>query len=267
MFSSRLTALFVAFLAAGQLCFAQSGQTDAAPAEGETPSPGKKYHVEVIAFQYRGPDSTGGERFDRLFVEEYLPREPFDIDDYNRVNELLTHARVARLAGPLERLRSDPQFEVMLATAWVQPLLDKAEAIDVPLGAASRPGYGTGATTYGTSQDPGSAAQPEEPREPAPFREPSASRISGSLRVYGDYLLFVNLNLKATVERRQSAEPQRRETSGLTTIIGSSRSAEDASPYQALGISERRRIKLDEVHYFDHPYIGAIVSVTRYEGS
>jgi hypothetical protein len=31
-------------------------------------------------------------------------------------------------------------------------------------------------------------------------------------------------------------------------------------------ISEIRRIKLDEVQYFDHPYIGAIVSVTRYTG-
>lgn len=182
-----------------------------------------------------------------MFVEDYFPPEPFDIEEYHRVRENVSYTEIVHLSDALERLRLAPQYSVMVHTAWVQPLLGKDEAIDVPLGYAAR------STT--SSLHSGSP-------------EPVSPRMSGSLRVYGDYLLFVDLELKASLPRRAGAQSdEEAQATSFTSIIGGTGAAgtEAADAFEVFRISEKRRIKLEEFHYFDHPYIGAIVSVTRYE--
>lgn len=207
----------------------------------------KKYLVEVITFRYLGPDTSAGEVFDRLFVEDYLPTDPFDIDEYNRVREAVAYKDMDKLAGALEKLRLDRRYQVMSKVAWVQPLLDRNEAIDVPLGYESR--------TAGSSLH-------------APTASPVSSRLSGSLRVYGDYLLFVDIDLKAVLPKRAEdlSTADADQSLSPTVIGGTPISGNDPeNRFDVFHLTEKRRIKLEEFHYFDHPRFGAIVSVVRHE--
>lgn len=218
-----------------QACFAQSDDA------GSSSRP--EYRVEVIAFQYRGPDSSGGERLDRLLVEDYLPGASFDIDEYNRVQQTVSFTGIGRLGGTLERLRASPQYAVLAASAWIQPLLSEREAVDVPL--------------EGEAASSGDSQQDRSRRSAAP-------RLQGSVRIYGGQLLFVDMDIQAALPRRQSggqASKQSMDASGdRETGFGRTPLDDGLETYR---ISETRRIKLDEIHYFDHPFIGAVLSVTR----
>lgn len=227
---TRMLPLIAASFLAGQPCLAQSD----APAS----SSGKQYHVEVIAFQYRGPDTSGGEAPDRLIVEDYFPEAGFDIDAYNRVQEVVSYTGLKQLGGALERLRNSPQYSILAAPAWVQPLLSQSRAVDVPLG-------GESPATSGLLQD--------------------SSELTGTLRVFGDHLLFVDLQLRARLPRRPGTGNAAAQSAGAGESASGRTRLEDG--YQSFRISERRRIKLDEIHYFDHPHIGVVVSVTRHEGA
>lgn len=241
---SYLRVCFVVFslLVAGSPVFAQSNESEPESTDGGEKAPGKQYRVEVITFQYLGPDSSAGESFDRVPVEKYLPSEPFNIDAYNRIREAVAYTDVRDLAGALERLRANSYYTVMSSSAWIQPLLDRSEAVEVPLG--------------DEGQEPGDALRDG-------FNEPAPARVSGTLSVYGDYLLFVDLDLAAVLPGRGGSGSGYRQYSGASGTGGDSL---PGSRNDVFRISERRRIKLEEFHYFDHPYMGAIVSVTRYEG-
>lgn len=229
----RTISLITVLLLAGQLCFAQSDTTSR-----------KQYRVEVIAFQYRGPDSSGGEEFDRLIVENYLPGARFDIDRYNRVQETVSYTQLAQLRNTLERLRSRPQYSVLAASAWVQPLLSQRQAVDVPLG-----------DFRGASGSGSSSGQSDSPQ------------VAGTVRIYGGHLLFADVDLRVTLPRRPGAGSAPEQSVGAqSTGDGSFGRTRLDDGLRTLRISEQRRIKLDEVHYFDHPHIGAVLSVTRYQG-
>lgn len=66
---------------------------------------------------------------------------------------------------------------------------------------------------------------------------------SGSVRLYGGQLLFIDLTVQYLGDQH-------------------------TLPWNSIGrqhyvISEKRRLKLNETHYFDHPYFGALIRVTR----
>lgn len=228
----RTISFITVLLLAGQPCFAQSDSTSR-----------KQYRVEVIAFQYQGPDSSSGEEFDRLVVEHYLPGARFDMGEYNRVRDTVSFTQPVRLRDALQRLRSKPQYSVLAASAWVQPLLSQGEAVDVPLGDLSVTGSGSS----------GQSASP---------------RTAGTVRIYGGRLLFADVELRVTLPRRPGAGAAAGQSAGAPSTGGGSfgRTRLDDG-LRTFRISERRRIKLNEVHYFDHPHIGVVLSVSRYQGS
>lgn len=228
---ARTISLITVLLLAGQLCFAQSDSTSR-----------KQYRVEVIAFQYQGPDSSSGEEFDRLVVENYLPGTRFDMGEYNRVRETVSFTQPVRLRDALQRLRGRPQYSVLAASAWVQPLLSQSQAVDVPLGDFSV----TGSGSSGQSTSP---------------------QVAGTVRIYGGQLLFADFDLRVTLPRRPGAGAASGQSAGAPSTGGGNfgRTRLDDG-LRTFRISERRRIKLNEVHYFDHPHIGAVLSVTRYQG-
>jgi len=229
-------------LLAGQVCLAQSGDSGAGGA------PEKYYQVEVIAFQYTGPPTNAGEQFDQLEVEAWLPPEPFDIDADNRRREAVSYTDVRYLAQALERLRGSARYQVMTANAWIQPLLSESESIAVPIGYDSR-----------TAPDPVGAAS----------RRAASPRLSGSLRIFGDHLLFADIELAAVLPGGGS-DGDGAGSGAMEAGAGSGAGpAPGATPVgsgmQTYHLSQRRRIKLEERHYFDHPFIGALISVTRHE--
>jgi len=69
-----------------------------------------------------------------------------------------------------------------------------------------------------------------------------AGNLEGEVQVYGGQLLFVDIKLNFMKEP-------------LSVSVGT-------SPVR-FTINEKRRLKLNETHYFDHPYFGAIFRVSR----
>jgi len=226
----RALSFIAVLLLAVPTCFAQSEDSGAASRI--------RYHVEVIAFQYQGPDTAAGEQLDRVLVESYLPEPGFDIDEYNRVRETVSYTGVTQLSGALERLRASPQYSVLAASAWVQPLLSQRQSVAVPVGEDY-----PGATSAGPS---GGAV---------------SNQTTGSVRIFGDHLLFVDMNLLASLARAPATA-----SDSFGGASSGAAAARDAGGLRSYRISERRRIKLEEVHYFDHPYIGALLHVSRYQG-
>jgi len=251
MLPKRTLALLALLLAAVQPCFAQSADSAADDGEADADPQRKQYRVELIVFEYLGPDSSAGEAFGSLVVSDYFPSEPFDIERYNRVNEMVSYTDMKHLSDATERLGDDEQYRLMERIAWTQPLLKKGEAIDIDIGRQA-------ADTLRTL---------EGGRSPLPM-----SGVSGTVRVYGDFHLFVELDIKARLERQpdpaqDEAPAAQTDEDGFTSILGAGTPASrQAAPrFDTYHIVERRRVKLEEYHYFDHPYLGAIVTVWRHE--
>lgn len=233
---SRLYVIIIGLAAAVPAVFAQDTESDAA-------SDRKQYRVEVITFQYLGPDTAAGEQFDGVHVQRYLPSDSFDIDEYNRIRETVSYTGLARLSSALDKLRSHPYYSVLSTAGWVQPLLSPGEAVAVPLGESGQ--SGADAAQSGST---GSAR----------------AQVSGTLSVYGGRLLYASLDLEATLPG-QSASGQ---AAGGSSTATRSRSLSETAAGAGIGafrLAETRRIKLNQYHYFDHPYMGAIVSVSRHE--
>lgn len=250
MFLKRTVALIALILIAGQPCFAQSGEAAEDDGEATPDRQRKQYLVELIVFEYLGPDSSAGERFDSLVVSDYFPGGSFDIQEYSRLNEMVSYTDMRYLSNALQRLSSDEQYRILERLAWTQPLLSRDEAIDINLGRESA----------GTVQTLDAATS-----------QLSGNGVSGSVSVYGGFHLFVELDIKARLKRGRGVgrdnEPDGQSgDNGFTPILGadSRQSQQAGSQFNTYHLVERRRIKLEERHYFDHPYLGAIVSVWRH---
>jgi len=214
-----------------------------------------KYQVEIITFQYLGVDTSKGEVFDTYLIEDYLPRPTFDIDKYNVLRENVSYVTLSSLSETLEKLQSDKDYRVLNYSSWIQPLLNKKQAIKVPLGF----GEYSARDSLGT-------------------RTRFAPQITGNITVYGDYLLFIDLDLRAVIPEQGFSSNFYPDTNATNledsnppagTVFGFNNTLPQttpiSSPFRTYKLSEKRRIKLDEFHYFDHPYIGAISYVTRHQ--
>lgn len=245
----RTLALLALVLFAEQLCFAQSGD-DTQDDEATPDRQRKQYRVELIVFQYLGPDSSAGEQFDHLVVGDYFPGESFDIEKYNRLNEMVSYRDMRHLSNALQRLSSDEQYRIMERLAWTQPLLNREKAIDINVGSESTD------TVLSLNQR---------------TSQLSGNSVSGTVSVYGGFHLFVELDLQARLERRPAARrddgaEEQSSDNGFTAILGagSNESQQAGARFDTYHLVERRRVKLEEFHYFDHPYFGAIVTVWRH---
>ena len=196
----------------------------------------KQYRVEVIVFNYHGPISANGEIWHRVSPFEFspesyrvtsLPEEEDSIELTNEPNNPIQFTELNALLPYLSKLHSDSRYEVATYSAWTQPLYEKNESVRVEL------------------VPPIDA---DSINEVSPFREPTAT---GSVQIFENRLLFVDIDIQNNFD------------SGLVDYSNPS-SASD-SPTGIHRIKEKRRVKLNEIHYFDHPFFGALVRVSREE--
>ncbi|MDH3279976.1 MAG: peptidoglycan binding protein CsiV [Gammaproteobacteria bacterium] len=82
----------------------------------------------------------------------------------------------------------------------------------------------------------------ERSRVPVVPISSAATNLEGYVQVYGGQLLFVDIALSLG----KNLSPNAARTVPTRFVI-----------------DEKRRLKLDETHYFDHPYFGAILRVSR----
>lgn len=85
--------------------------------------------------------------------------------------------------------------------------------------------------------------------------------LEGWLRVFENRLLFVEADIVAQVTptNRQPRVP----------VYSTREQAQEHAGWEpapeSFRIQERRRVKLNELHYFDHPFFGLLVRVSRAE--
>ncbi len=143
-----------------------------------------------------------------------------------------------RLNKQAERLVKNPDFRVLVHTAWKQPGLDRDQAFAVAIDSASKPGDETKA-----------AEQTAGKTEPDSF-------IKGEITLVMSRYLHVNAELEYF-----------RTTPGNSPVFTDQDPAvaAEASPYEKFPVIFERRMRSREVHYIDHPLVGMIVLATPYK--
>ena len=211
----------------------------------------RRYLVEVIIFNNLGAISSSGEMWHRESPINFdpdmytTPEADSDaaIPPGNPGSEILVgevpvgeipdeenpvqYTEIQHLVPHLLKLSSDPAYEVVTHVAWTQPLYEKRESVRVPV-------------TW-SPPDPAAPGQPDASIKPS---------VTGSIQVFENRLLFVDIN----INNEFPAE-----------ALDFSAGAQLARPPGVYRLQEKRRVKLNELHYFDHPFFGALVRVSRVE--
>lgn len=206
--------------------------TCATPASAQQPADDtpRRYLVEVIVFKHEGHDSSSGERWAAPEFELPPASTPAASTDPLAVE----YTELEHLARALRDLDADAQYRPLTYRAWLQSLSGRSQAPQVPLSAPSA--YRAG--VYAMSKP-----------------------LEGWLRVFESHLLFVEIELTARFgPDRPSMATSRRPIDNA--VSGNTVFASESTEFR---ISEKRRVKLNEVHYFDHPKFGAVVRVSRAE--
>ncbi len=190
----------------------------------------KWYQVEMVVFEHLATDTSG-----EMWNSD-------DVPDYRNTIELVTDASGSnafkmlpssryKLGGVNKVLKLSSGYRPVYHVAWQQPELRKSRAKKVHI------------------------------------KNPDA-KINGTVNLRGGHLLHLDLDISYfvdlytesvtsfTEENISIAGEDVEETEADEEIIMSGTYAQ---------MKETRRIKLNELHYFDHPLFGVIMRVTRLE--
>lgn len=228
------------------------------------------FQVEVIVFEYTRPDTDGEswysnpglpEQTDSIdLVQGDVPdwlqppapeappqqREGEETAPVDRIPYLALPEEARNLDGVYRVLQLASDYRPLLHASWQQPGREEAQARFVHL---------EGLQAAAEEQVP--AAPPEETAL-APEATPDYSlpemAFDAMLRLRSS--LYLHLDVDAAYFPPDPA------------VLRSGIAAEDAPAYlfaDYVRLQETRRIRLKELHYFDHPLFGVLVQVTRIE--
>lgn len=204
------------------------------------------YQVDVVVFRHNGDVATGG--------EEYAAE--IELPDYSAATPLITEEPAASATAPSatasadaaasptavpavvpftlldrgertlaeveRRLRNSREYAPIMSASWRQPNLGVAGAKAVYLTDLN--------TVKKPAPKPGAPVVP--PPEPEPGVEPPKPVVAGTVTVKVARLMNVDVDFVYD---------------------------NDGTPVR---LRETRKVKLREIHYFDHPLFGVIVQVT-----
>ena len=205
------------------------------------------YQVEVIIFDRLTPDAGGEQWRDTPFI---LPADPVDPQAAEALAEapaeapaealqpapyrLLPPAR-HRLGGIHNVLRREAEYQPLLHLSWQQPAATGRQARHVRL--------------RHPAPDSATAPATEEPMFIEQLIRPRPE-IDGAIRIRGGFYLHADIDLSRF--RVIPPAPPVYEAAGP-----------EGRQKTRLELKETRRIKLNEIHYFDHPMYGVILQVSR----
>jgi peptidoglycan-binding protein CsiV len=186
----------------------------------------KWYQVEMVVFEHLAADA-GGEIWNSD-----------DVPDYSNTIELVTDPNAPnafkmlppskyKLGGVNKVLKLSSGYRPIHHVAWQQPELTKSRAKKVHI------------------------------------KNPEA-KINGAVNLRGGHLLHLDLDISYFVDLLT-------ESATSFTEENMSEESEDEAVEEIImsgtyaQMKETRRIKLNELHYFDHPLFGVIMRVTRLE--
>lgn len=184
----------------------------------------KDYEVELMVFQHMGPDTSENEIWRNSVPPQKLIQRMLEAEELAN-SEKITNLTDKQLAHLASRLQASSAYALITHLAWLQSLLPKRQA---PLVALRRGVLSNVAPS-------------------------SNSALVGTVRVYGGHFILVELELLL------------RPSGGTQTPIQNTSDSRFGYYERQFDVrytlSEKRRLKLNEIHYFDHPMFGAILQV------
>ena len=188
---------------------------------------------------------TLGQPFSGRLPSKYNPAYafiPLQLEDLQLVNEA-------------NRIREAEDYRLLLHTGWRQPGLSQREALNIYFNHLVSP---LGDTT--TVQEPEASNAPTATQAaggPAEAETPTQTDIDGRLQGIIKIILarYLHLDMELLYEKLQG--------DGAVDLFDSNY-VEEAENQMVYHVKQTRRMRSKELHYIDHPVIGALVRITQF---
>lgn len=227
-------------------------------------APPRYFDIEVIIFETRDPlalqsenwPQTLGEATPETWVELGLPYSgelpagtdprytfvPLAEDNYQLNQEVKT-------------LEESDRYRVLMHLGWRQPGMDRQSAIPVRIQRLVPPQTDAEDIPLPATPLPGLPAEAEA--EPTPLTpDKQYMELSGFLRIALARYLHVSTDLAYRVHNAEPAvDPAENEFDPETAPAGD----------PIFHLHQTRRMRSKELHYFDHPVLGALILITPFE--
>jgi hypothetical protein len=206
------------------------------------------YQVEVIVFDRLYPNLDGEQWQNEVFTPrknlvELQAANVASTSAEGLLAYLLLDDRRKRLNGVYRVLKLSSEYRPLIHLTWQQPATERRESRFVHLqkldGEAAIPVVDTNITD----------AEPEFLDEIIM----SNRIIDGSIRIRSGFYLHADVDL--SYFKDLPAENK--------ILRSSEESFTGATDKTVIALKESRKIKLNEIHYFDHPMLGVILQVSR----
>ena len=246
------------------------------------------YQVEMIVFENLYPN-TDGENWHKpsgmVPLDNSLVLLPYrkiddsvDIEDFNESSpEALPYAYTVlpednnRLDGVYRVLTLSREYRPLYHISWQQPGYDLDQSVPVHVQAEASDNL------IELTIPPLLVSNPM----PAEFYEPIELNIDGVIQIRSSLYLHVDLDMvlfrppPADMLESSESEIEIYENSESELYVSDEIDFENSvdnentqlptDPVDYVRLTESRRIKLNELHYFDHPLFGVILQVSRFE--
>lgn len=218
------------------------------------------YQVEVIIFKHISDPNLIAENWkQREQTEDHqssVELVPFKAEEVIQPYQLLPEDNFV-LTKEEAALAKQKNYEILLHIAWQQPIEDRKHAKSVHI-------FGGQAFDYmgNLVSDPESPINPDNPLNPDnpsdPENKPSAEHLQWELTGTIKAIRSRNFVLKSNLVFSQQGE--KLESSELSTV-----GENDAIGLKHFYMDQSRGLRLDQLHYFDHPMFGMLAKITKVE--
>lgn len=219
------------------------------------------YQVEVVVFERLLPDLDGEQWRLRDYQQrgsmvELVPREEAVRNGKPVPFSLMSVSR-NRLAGTERVLRLSSSYRPLLHYSWQQPAYERENARFVHIQKLTEEAEAMAAIEAETAATEVISSEPtlNEPAFIETIVDPGYI-VDGAIRIRSGFYLHVDVDLTYF-----TAIPQQ------NRIVQTADQVQNVDPFQKVPVQlqETRKIKLNELHYFDHPMFGLIIQVSRLE--
>jgi peptidoglycan-binding protein CsiV len=209
------------------------------------------YQVEAIVFDRLYPDLDGEQWQNVEFkirdnMVELQSRDGILNSEQGLVPFMILDKKRNRMSGIYRVLRLSSEYRPLYHVSWQQPASERRQSRYVHIQRLD----GEEATKIAKTEEV--AEELEEPEFIEEFIMPDRI-VDGSIRIRSGFYLHADVDLSYF----KQLPPENK------VIRSSEESFSDIQEKTVIKLKESRKIKLNEIHYFDHPMYGVILQVSR----
>ena len=207
------------------------------------------YQVELIIFEHLYPDAGGEQWFNNQDIPDItksieLVTEP-PVNNQTLIPFLILPKSSYKLGGVYNVLRLSKEYHPSLHTSWQQPGLTRSRAKYIHIRKAEGEETSLNTTVEKDISDQGF-------NNIDSFRD-LLVKVDGTIRLRGGHFLHLDIDLAYFFESIPES----------FINIGLNNPSLNYQPTNFARLKETRKVKLNELHYFDHPLFGVIMRVRR----